>query len=295
VCPVRIEILPRAPFDLLASARGLADATYRLRDGVVRFAFRSGAAAVVQRRDGALLAELDGDVEAVHESLRFALALDEPRAGFLELARRDPLLRRVVAANRGRVPLRTGTVAHAMVGAVAGQLIQASEAKRIENRVARLAAPGWVPGTLVPSPTARELARIPPARLAALGLAPRRAEALVRLLGRGDPERLHGASSAGVAAVLSAVPGIGPWTVGRIALTGLGRYDVPLVGDLGLVRLASVLNGRVATSEDTAALLAPYGEWAGLASHYLLLLPVDRITPVSELARAPRPGFARAP
>jgi len=131
---------------------------------------------------------------------------------------------------------------------------------------------------------AGELARIPPARLAALGLAPRRAEALVRLLGRGDPERLHGATSTGVVSSLTAVPGIGPWTAARIALCGLGRYDVPLVGDLGLVRLATVLLGRPATAADTTSLLRPYGRWAGLASHYLLLLPVDRLPPLRDLA-----------
>jgi AraC family transcriptional regulator, regulatory protein of adaptative response / DNA-3-methyladenine glycosylase II len=295
VSPVRTEILPREPFDLLASARGLADATYRLAGGVVRFAFRSGTAAVVQRRDGTLVAELAGAVEATYEELRFALALDEPRAGFLERARTDPLLGRIVAANRGRVPLRVGTVAHSMVGAVAGQLIQASEAKRIENRIVRLAACETRRDRLVPSPTAAELGRIVPARLAALGLAPRRAEALVGLLRRGDPERLRGAPSAGVVAVLSAVPGIGPWTVARIALVGLGRYDVPLIGDLGLVRLATTRLGRVATAEDTAALLRPYGEWAGLASHYLLLLPHDRISPIGALAESRRRRLVASP
>jgi AraC family transcriptional regulator of adaptative response / DNA-3-methyladenine glycosylase II len=290
---VRIEILPREPFHLLSSARGLQDATYRVAQGVVRFAFRDGAAAVVQRRDGTLVAELEGPAETTHDALRFALGLDEPRAAFLETARHDPLLRRIVAANAGRVPLRTGTVAHAMVGAVAGQLIQAREAKRIENRIVRLAAGPAERGRLVPSPVAGELARIPPARLASIGLAPRRAEALVRLLRRGDPERLHGAPPAGFVPALTAVSGIGPWTAARIALCGLGRYNVPLVGDLGLVRLASVLLRRPATAEDTATLLRPYGEWAGLASHYLLLLPVDPLPPLRHLAGA-SPRLARA-
>jgi hypothetical protein len=36
------------------------------------------------------------------------------------------------------------------------------------------------------------------------------------------------------------------------------------------VKLCSSLLGRRAEVEDTRALLAPYGEWAGLASVYLL-------------------------
>ena len=53
-------------------------------------------------------------------------------------------------------------------------------------------------------------------------------------------------------------------------LHGLGRYDRGLVGDLGLIRLCGELLGRRAEAEDTAELLARYGEWAGLASLHLL-------------------------
>jgi hypothetical protein len=56
-----------------------------------------------------------------------------------------------------------------------------------------------------------------------------------------------------------------------IALEGLGRYDAGLVGDLGLVKLVSALRGRWAKAEETAELLAPYGEWQGLAGEFFLL------------------------
>ena len=75
-------------------------------------------------------------------------------------------------------------------------------------------------------------------------------------------------------------PGIGPWSLGVIALRGLGSYERGLVGDLGLLKLCSALRGRRAEVDDTAELLEPYGEWQGLASVYLLagfgrgLLPV---------------------
>jgi DNA-3-methyladenine glycosylase II len=63
---------------------------------------------------------------------------------------------------------------------------------------------------------------------------------------------------------------LGPWSAGMICVYGLGRYEHGLVGDLGLIKLCRRLLGREATAEDTAELLAPYGEWAGLASVYLL-------------------------
>ncbi len=65
-----------------------------------------------------------------------------------------------------------------------------------------------------------------------------------------------------------------------VALHGLGRFDLGLVGDLGLIKLCTALLGRPAEPPDTAELLAAYGEWQGLASMYLLtgfargLLPV---------------------
>lgn len=55
-----------------------------------------------------------------------------------------------------------------------------------------------------------------------------------------------------------------------ICLYGLGRRERGLVGDLGLLKLCTALKGRWAETDDTRELLEPYGEWAGLASVYLL-------------------------
>jgi 3-methyladenine DNA glycosylase/8-oxoguanine DNA glycosylase len=65
--------------------------------------------------------------------------------------------------------------------------------------------------------------------------------------------------------------GLGPWSAGVVCLEGLGRFEHGLVGDLGLVKLVRALRGRHAVETwETAELLEPYGEWAGLASVYLL-------------------------
>ena len=61
------------------------------------------------------------------------------------------------------------------------------------------------------------------------------------------------------------------WSVGLVATEGLGRYDHGLVGDLSLVKLHSSLAGRWVDGHETASLLAPYGEWQGLAGEILLL------------------------
>jgi 3-methyladenine DNA glycosylase/8-oxoguanine DNA glycosylase len=64
--------------------------------------------------------------------------------------------------------------------------------------------------------------------------------------------------------------GLGPWSAGVVCLEGLGRFEQGFVGDLGLVKLLRALRGRPVEPWETAELLEPYGEWAGLASVYLL-------------------------
>jgi len=81
----------------------------------------------------------------------------------------------------------------------------------------------------------------------------------------------------------------GPWSAAVVAIYGLGRYDHGLVGDLGLMRLMAAERGAVPQPEETAALLEPYGEWAGLASVYLLRHPLARrVGPVAAVAAAAR-------
>ena len=58
--------------------------------------------------------------------------------------------------------------------------------------------------------------------------------------------------------------------MGVIALEGLGSFRHGLVGDLALVKLCSALWGRWVETYESAELLAPYEEWAGLAGLYLM-------------------------
>jgi 3-methyladenine DNA glycosylase/8-oxoguanine DNA glycosylase len=124
------------------------------------------------------------------------------------------------------------------------------------------------------SPPSREaLARLSPAAFAACGLAPSRAATLTRLTRTLDLEALRAAPGSALAR-LRRERGIGPWSVGVIALHGLGRYDAGLVADLGLVKLLAARTGRwperALLANETDELLSPYDEWQGLASVFLL-------------------------
>ena len=159
---------------------------------------------------------------------------------------------------------------HALLRAVCGQLIQASRARQIERNVIRAATPK-VPGTwLHDPPTPASFASFSPAQLRRLGLGARRGATLIRLCRSLGLERLREQPTAAAADRLERERGLGPWSVGVVCLEGLGRYERGLVGDLGLVKLCSALWGRRVEPWETAELLEPYGEWAGLAGVYLL-------------------------
>jgi len=188
------------------------------------------------------------------------LALDDDTSEFHRLHARDPLIGPTVQRLRGMRTRRKATVTHAVIRAVSGQLIQASRALQIERAIIR--ACGEDP------PTRVALARLAPARLTACGLAASRAATLTRLARRLELDELRTRDDA--LQRLGRERGVGPWTLGVVAVQGLGRYDTGLVEDLALVKLLASIRRRWPEPGETAELLAPYGEWQGLASVFLL-------------------------
>ncbi|HXV96283.1 MAG TPA: hypothetical protein VD695_07020 [Gaiellaceae bacterium] len=270
-------IVPRPPYSLALSAGLRSDTTRRLRDGVLTVAFETeGSPAVAhvrQRPDGSLAVTLESaEPDAALDRLRFVLAADDDHGPFLRRFADDRLVGPAVQSLRGLRPLRTATVTHSLLKAVCGQLIQARAARLLEAKLIR--SLGTPFGGLFLPPTRETFRALAPAQLARQGLVARKANALVRLSRELDVERLHGVETDRAAARIERERGLGPWSAGMICLHGLGRYEQGLVGDLGLVKLCTSLLGRRAEPEDTARLLEPYGEWAGLASVYLLARPV---------------------
>jgi DNA-3-methyladenine glycosylase II len=280
---VTAELSPKGPYSLRVSGRLAGDACRVVTDGTFRSTIRVDGrlerVAAAQRTDGTIVvhAESEGGVEHV----RFALGLDDDHSEFLQRFASDPLLGETVKRIRGLRPVRTGTVAQALLRAVAGQLILAKRARQIERAIVRAATPEL--DGLHAAPTCSELGAFSPAQLARHGLGARRASALIRLCRAVDLERLKRLPTDAAALRLGRERGLGPWSVGVICLEGLGRYERGLQRDLGLIKLASELWGRYVEAEEADALLVPYGEWAGLASVYLLagrrqgLVPLPRV------------------
>jgi 3-methyladenine DNA glycosylase/8-oxoguanine DNA glycosylase len=286
---VEASLRPRGPYSFPLTVRASSDATRVVRDGVLQavVAGAEGPESVRawQTPDG--LVHVCAGSDAGVDRMRFVLALDDDHSEFLRRFRRDPLLRETTWHLRGLRQLRVPTVALALLRALCGQLIESRRARQIERAIVRATTPS-VDGLHAP-PTAGELARYAPAQLRALGLHARRGATLVRLCGSLDLERLHTVPTDRAASRLGRERGLGPWSVGVVCLEGLGRRERGLVGDLGLIKLCSALRGRWVEASDTAELLEPYGEWAGLASVYLMAGFARGLIPLPDGSRVRKP------
>lgn len=272
---------PRPPYDLRLSAGGSAGGTRRWHGNVLLVALATpagpGRAAVRQRHDGQLHVAVDApDAAAALDALRFVLAVDDDHSPFLRMARRDARMAPVSVRRAGYRPARRGTVAQSVVAAACGQLVTGAEAARMERAIVRMISPPGPDGLCVPPSTA-EVAALAPARAVSAGLAARRAGAVSRLARAIDLERLHAVDTHRMTARITREPWLGPWSAGIVGTYGLGRFDAPVVGDLGLMRILAAETGTWPEPNDTRALVDGYGEWSGLASAYLLMHPHARV------------------
>jgi len=289
-------VRPAGPFSLALSMKHASDATRLHRDGTLTTALRIGERVELgsarETVDGRVV--LRAESEEGFERLRFIIPVDADHSEFLQRFSRDPLIGEATRRFQGMRQLRLPTVAQTLLRAFCGQLIDSRRARELEVRIVRATMPRVDGTTLHAPPTSASFARYAPARLRQLGLHARRAAALVRICRSVDLERLHALPTAKAAEFIERERGLGPWSAGVVCLEGLGRYERGLVGDLTLIKLMSRLRGRWVEGYETAELLAPYGEWAGLASLYLAKAFSQGLIalPAEVPERFPRPAFA---
>ncbi len=125
-------------------------------------------------------------------------------------------------------------------------------------------------------PDAAAIAAMPAARLRRAGLSAAKA-AYVRDLaarfasGSVDPRRFHRMSDEDLVELLTAIKGIGRWSVHMFLLFGLNRPDVLPVGDLG-VRRGMQLRfglGELPLPRDMEELAAPWRPFRSIGSWYM--------------------------
>ncbi|MGI5214219.1 AlkA N-terminal domain-containing protein [Plantactinospora sp. CA-290183] len=245
--------LPHGPAEVtLTPTPGYVTATLRLTD------VRDLAPAVARCRR---LLDLDADPEAVDATLAA-----------------DPALAAAVAKEPGvRVP-RAVDGFEMVVRAIVGQQVSVAGARTL---LARLVTAGPVDhaagadadGTPVgrglrPFPSAEEVLALPDS---AFGMpAARRASirAVAAEVAAGRLDLDPGADRAELARRLTALPGIGPWTAGYVAMRGVGDPDTFLGTDLGVRQGAAALG----LPDDPKTLDAYAGRWRPWRSYAVIRL-----------------------
>ncbi|MFQ5948029.1 MAG: DNA-3-methyladenine glycosylase family protein [Acidimicrobiia bacterium] len=134
-----------------------------------------------------------------------------------------------------RIP-RSLAVTESLVRSIVAQKVTSAEAKRSYRRlVISLGEPAPGPSDLVLPPDPFALAALPYYEFHPFGVEQRRAETIRLVCARSNRlEEATSMSPAGALGLLTAVPGVGPWTAAKVALTALGDPDAVKVGDYHL-------------------------------------------------------------
>jgi AraC family transcriptional regulator, regulatory protein of adaptative response / DNA-3-methyladenine glycosylase II len=255
---IRLRLPVREPFDgdsLLAFLAGRAVAGVEVVAGGayrrVLMLDHGGGTVTLRPTSGGVSCELRledlRDLTAAVARCRRLLDLDADPAAVAAHLSEDPLLAPLVRRRPGlRVP---GCVDgfELAVRAVVGQQVSVAGARTVLGRlVAEYGEPIPEQGFLThrfPAPDA--LAAAEPARLPF----PRtRARALIELARLADAGELRldtGTDPAEARALLTAIPGVGPWTADYVAMRALGDPDVFLPGDVGIRDALARLGGPV--------------------------------------------------
>ena len=208
------------------------------------------------------------------------------RAERLEQARRylraaDPVLARLIDGHPGFDPrawlaqLPPMDLYGAIMFQVAGQQLSVQATRRTLARVQAL-----FDGHL-PSPA--QLLQAEPGELRKAGLSWRKIGTLRDLAGRVsdgrlDLDALSSLPDDEIAAALTSIPGIGPWTVQGALILALDREDVVLPGDLALrksIRAAYGLD-QLPSPAEVLAIAERWRPYRSLATSYLFAAAFER-------------------
>lgn len=176
---------------------------------------------------------------------------------------RHPLLAEAAARHPGlRVP-RTGRVVEALVPAVLEQKVTGKEARASFRRLVLQhgsAAPGPAPAGMRVPPAPGTWRRIPSWEWHRAGVGPQRSRTVCLAMQHANRlEETTAMDRDDAAQRLSALPGIGPWTVAEVSQRALGDTDALSVGDYHLSAYVGwALAGRPLDDDAMVELLEPW-------------------------------------
>jgi DNA-3-methyladenine glycosylase II len=190
------------------------------------------------------------------------------------LRKADPVLARLIDARPGFRPrawmddLPPLDAFGTLIFQVAGQQLSVASTRRILERLWAL-----FDGR---NPTPAELLAVDPAALRATGFSGRKVETLRSVAqaftdGTIDPGALASMSDDEILAALTAIKGIGPWTVQGMLIVALDRPDVVLPGDLALRKAIQRVYGldELPTPAEVLERAEAWRPYRSLATAYL--------------------------
>ncbi|TDG12743.1 DNA-3-methyladenine glycosylase 2 family protein [Seongchinamella unica] len=182
--------------------------------------------------------------------LRRMFDLDANPAEIATRLQGDPVLAPLSERSPGARSPGHWSLYESAVRAIVGQQVSTAAARTVLSRLARACARG----AIVTFPAAADVAALPDEHFPMPG---RRRETLRTLCRQfaGREEELD-------LDTLAALTGVGPWTVGMVAVRGAGDPDVFPAGDLGLERTWAALPGSNGRLNDAAQRWRPWRSYA---------------------------------
>ncbi|MCG3118700.1 MAG: DNA-3-methyladenine glycosylase [bacterium] len=210
---------------------------------------------------------------------RQILGLDFPLAAFYQFAQRDPILRDLTQKFHGFRPTLATTPFESIVTSITAQQINLQFAFKVRSRLVRRYGKRIVVDGQVyfAFPTPEQLARVKVSSLRQLQFTEKKSEYIIALAktilaGELDLHALAHQPDAEITEQLTALRGIGRWTVDWFLARHLGRGHAFPAGDLGVRKAVQhfYFNGKEKREDELRAFARRWGEFANLATHYLL-------------------------
>lgn len=213
------------------------------------------------------------------KKLTWIFGLDESLKEFYRLAKKDPILSKVVERFYGMVPIRTTTVFEMVITAITEQQISLAVAVKIRARlVKKFGESIKVNGKKYYAfPAPEKLASANSRGLLKIGLSRQKTSYIIGFSekvssGKFDVEGLRKKSDEKVIEELIKIKGLGPWTAEYVLARGLGRTDVFPADDLGVrAALGKIYgNGKPVSPQKARKILAKWKPYRRYATFYLL-------------------------
>ncbi len=280
-----LEFVKRIAYPARLVVRG--ETLWRYTDGVL-IAYRQEGEAIVLRGEDLSQA----NEERIQRISRHCLGLGRDLSTFYDFAARDPALWRVVAPLVGFPIFCSETVFEALITLIIEQHISWKNALRYQRTLLRMFDSGASVGgaILYRFPTPRQLARASQSQLKALKITNRRIDMIIEIAqavasGALDLESISEMEKGAAYERLLQLKGVGHWTANNVIGRALSDYPFVSQNDVALQAAVQFYfhDGNGPKSPDLVTnTLSRYGEYAGLAGHFVLLRWVlDRYQAIS--------------